>query len=155
MKFIATLFLFWGTCQGLQAQVSMKKNNVRVKDVLVETSKQANLDYTHESKLLWDAEKVSIDVTNAPAEQVADICSKDQFFTVTVKGSTLVVQRRMIYVRGRCINQEFEPMPGVIIAVAGTDCITTTDADGYFTLANVDANALLVIRAMNIITDSM
>lgn len=157
MKHIVTLsLLYWGALQGLHAQiVRMKYDNAKVKDALIELSKQAKLICVYDSKLIWDAKKVHIDALNKSASEVAEQCSRNQFFTVKVQGNNIVVERRMVFVRGKCVNQDLEPMPGITISVPGTDYITATDADGFFTLGSVDANALLHISAMEIITDSI
>ena len=84
MKFIATLFVFyWGTCQGLQAQVSMKKNNVRVKDVPVLVEGTA----IHPSKPLDGFTFTNISGTCAKGISLANI-KKAKLKDITVTGFT-------------------------------------------------------------------
>ena len=84
MKLTACILLFCcltAAATGVGQTVSLKVTNVPVKKVLREIIKQTRFTILYSEESLKDAKPVSINVDNAPIEQVLTLCFKDQPFT--------------------------------------------------------------------------
>src|SRR5207302_731859 len=100
--------------------------------------------------------------------QVLSICFTNQLLTYKIVEKTVVVQPKALQtainqlqsffppppidVHGKVVNEKGEPVASVTVTVKGTRNATATDANGEFTITNVDANATLVFTSTNVET---
>jgi TonB-linked SusC/RagA family outer membrane protein len=146
--------------------VSISVSNASIEKVFQEIKKQTGYNFFYEAKLLEDANRISITVRNAPLVEVLNLCFKNQPLSYTIIEKTIVVKKKEagtnnttnaqtvlipppIDIHGQVTNEKGEPVEGVTITVKGTKNATASDANGFFTLKNVDANATLVFTSVN------
>jgi hypothetical protein len=89
MKF--TAFIFLATClqvsaTGTSQTITLSENNASLEKIFREVKRQTSYDFWYESKLLRNAKKVDIQVTNASLEQVLNICFQDQLLELFHSG---------------------------------------------------------------------
>ena len=167
-----TAVLLFAACMQVAARtegqtVTLKVKNAPMKEVFREIQKQTGLNVMVDEAILEKAGRVTLDVRDMPVPQVLNICLKNEPLTYTIVDGRIVVKSAPtvvfqptvttpplpppITVRGRVVNENGEPVVASVL-VKGTQNGTTTDANGFFTLNNVDENATLVITGVSIET---
>jgi TonB-dependent starch-binding outer membrane protein SusC len=164
-----TAFLLLAACLQVSARtegqtVTLHVRNASMKEVFRQIQKQTGLDVLVDEALLQKAGKVTLDVKDMPVPAVLDICLQHEPLSYTIVDDRIVVKAKAEpvvqpgnsrqnlpppLVKGRILNENGGPVIANII-VKGSQNGTTSDADGYFELKNVDENAILVITAVNI-----
>jgi TonB-linked SusC/RagA family outer membrane protein len=113
--------------------------------------------------------KVTVHVANATLKEALEACFRDQKLTYNVVGKSVVISAAnkgnvdysvqqsennppLIDVHGRVVNEKGEPVANVTVAVKGKSQSTTTDANGEFSLATVDRDAVLVFTHVSMET---
>jgi TonB-linked SusC/RagA family outer membrane protein len=164
---LTTLFLlascFQSKAEGLPQQtITFRGNNVSLENVFAAVKKQTGYRFFFNSDLLKGAQRVSIDVRNAPIEEVMNVCLINQPFTYTIKGRTIFIIKKEvalnvenmpllavatdpITVSGRVTDDKGEPLAGANVRIRGTNKGLTTDKDGGFKFTDIASNAILEI----------
>ncbi|MBS1576456.1 MAG: TonB-dependent receptor [Bacteroidetes bacterium] len=161
MKFTAIILL--ASCLQLSATgnsqtITLSEKNASLEKIFREVKRQTGYDFWYESRLLKQAKKVDIEVTNAPLEKVLDICFQNQLLTYSIVEKTIIVKPEAtlppetvilpppaIEVKGKVGNEKGEPLAGATVRVKGANQSTVTDANGNFTIQLPDNGGVLVI----------
>lgn len=98
MKLTVLIFLI-GTLQVLAEdtfaqQVSIKKKDATLLEVLRTVRKQTGYLFICDLEMLDQAEKVNINVTNAPMKEVLDACFAGQPLTYNIVDKTIIVKKK-------------------------------------------------------------
>jgi TonB-dependent starch-binding outer membrane protein SusC len=151
------------TASGYTQILSIKKTNASLKEVFKEIENQTAYKFFFNERLLKNTKKVTVDLKNAPLEQVLEACFKGQPVTYMIVDKTIVVKRTdpsvsvtsnlpaageppiAIDITGKITDREEAPLAGANVKVKGSDKGTTTNSDGVFILKGVDPNATLEI----------
>jgi TonB-linked SusC/RagA family outer membrane protein len=143
-----------------QQTITFSGKEVKLENVFNAIKKQTNYRFFFNTDMLSNASKVTIEVKNANVEQVMNMALKDQPLTFTIKGRTIFIMKKPeeekkntqvertgdpITVSGRVTDDQGQPLAGANVKVKGGSNGVTTDAEGRFTLNNVDPNASLEI----------
>ena len=161
MKFTVVLLLagFVQVNAKGYSQITLSEKNAPLQKVFKEIKKQTGYAFLYTDEVLRDAKKVSIEVKNASLEQVLAICFDGQLLTYKIVEKTVVVQPKEknknvleaffppspIDISGRITDHDGNPLEGANVKIKGTGNGTTTNADGFFILKNVDENATIEI----------
>jgi len=163
MKFTATILLaacLQVSATGNSQTISLSENNASLEKIFREVKRQTSYDFWYESKLLKQAKKVDIHVTNVSLEQVLKICFENQLLTYSIAEKTIIVKPRAtppeeivtppsppppIDISGKITDEEGRPLVGASVKIKGTQTGTTTDANGNFTLQVPDGGGVLVV----------
>ena len=161
MKFTATILLvacLQVSATGNSQTITLSENNASLEKIFREVKRQTSYDFWYESKLLKQAKKVDIHVTNVSLEQALDICFQNQLLSYSIVEKTIIVKPRatppaeivtppppLIDITGKITNEEGQPLGGASVKLKGTQTGTATDANGNFTLQVPDAGGVLVI----------
>ena len=161
MKFTATILLvacLEVSATGNSQTITLSENNASLEKIFREVKRQTSYDFWYESKLLKQARKVDIHVTNVSLEQVLDICFQNQQLSYSIAEKTIIVKPRAtpleeivtappppIDITGKIIGEEGQPLVGASVKLKGTQTGTTSDANGNFALQVPDAGGVLVI----------
>jgi len=162
MKF--TAFIFLATClqvsaTGTSQTITLSENNASLEKIFREVKRQTSYDFWYESKLLRNAKKVDIQVTNASLEQVLNICFQDQLLSYSIVEKTIIVKpgnTRQVelesppppppfIVSGNVTDAEGLPLEGASVKLKGKDGGTSTNANGHFSLEVPEGGGVLVI----------
>jgi TonB-dependent starch-binding outer membrane protein SusC len=144
-----------------QQTITFSGKEVSLESVFTAIKKQTTYRFFFNTDMLTNASKITIDVKNAQIEQVMNMALKDQPLTFTIKGRTIFIMKKPeevkksvqvaaptgdpITVSGRVTDENGEPLAGANVKVKGGTNGVTTDAQGRFTLNNVDPNASLEV----------
>lgn len=160
MKITTALFLV-GCLQSMAAgyaqKVSLSEKDARIEKVFKEIRRQTGYQFLYTSKMVERARKLTLDVNNAPLNDVLDKCFEEQPFTYEIKDKTIVIKSKPqpqqpakqpdppIDIKGRLVNDRGEPIPGASVSIKGTLTRVLTNVNGEFTLVGVEENAILQI----------
>lgn len=148
------------------SQITIQANNAPLQYVFTQIEKQSGYTFFYDENLLTAARKIDIRVSNISLEEVLPIVFEGQPLTFSIVGKTIVVkgkalpdtgpveEKKLLYntIRGKIVNEEGEPVPGVTIMIKGTQFGAVSDNNGEFTLERVESNSVLLLTSTNIET---
>jgi TonB-linked SusC/RagA family outer membrane protein len=163
MKITAIILLsacLTASANGFSQKVTLSEKNARLEKVFSTIKQQTGYEFLYTYELLQNAGRITIELKSVELQDALNTIFKDQPLTYSIIEKTVVVKPKAvpdkiedlpppITVRGRVINESGE---GVVatVQVKGTQNGTTTDANGYFELTNVDENAVLIIGGVSL-----
>lgn len=166
MKITAVILL--ATClqaaaAGYGQKVTISEKDAPVEKIFSLIRKQTGFQFLYANQVLAQARKVTIQVKNAELEDVLATTCYGQPFEYHIKDKTIIVRMRAepasmsaadaaqppVDVRGRVVNENGDPVEGVSVSVKGTSIVTSTNANGEFSLKGVEENATLVFTSVN------
>jgi TonB-linked SusC/RagA family outer membrane protein len=154
------------SANGYAQKITLKVKDAPLKTVFVKINEQTGFNFLYSDEDLAKTEEVTLNVKDASLQKVLELCFKNQPLNYSISNNTIVVKENHeaietlqtveppppLEVHGRLLDEKGEPVAGATVTVKGTNNGTTTDADGNFTLKEVDPNATLVFTATNIET---
>ncbi len=168
-----TIILLLATCLHVAAigsaqKVTLSETNVSLQKVFKEINRQTGLKFFYQVKQLSSAEKISINVKNAPVEEVLKICFKNQNIGYTISQGTIVVTALTnktattqqaaippIEVKGIVTDDSGTPLTGASVTIKGTQQGVTTDAEGKFTIQVYNGDAVLIVSYVGSISQEI
>lgn len=180
MKFVV-LFLLATSLQlgartSAQTYISLSLKQVPLETVLNDIKKQSGYSIFYADDILKKSVPVTIDVRNAPIDQVLNIVFKGQPLTYEIIGRNQVVIKekevpkkeaprlpteqappQYVDIKGRVVDKNGFPIEGVTITLqlGGTSIKTSTGADGNFTIRSEKDSGLLVFSHVSYQTQSL
>jgi len=151
---LMTAFCLQVSAAAFSQRVSISQKNTPLVRVLKEIKRQTGYFFLYDSDLIQQKSKpVTINLKNAELKDVLAQALKSQPFGWEIKENTILIfpstanieSTKAIDVSGKVVDENGNPMPGASVRVKGQSAIAVTDAQGNFTLRNVDENAILVI----------
>lgn len=146
------------------AQVNLHERNATLESVLTKIKQQTGYVFFYSYEDLQLAKKVTVDVKNVSVAEALKQCLIGQGLTFTIENRTVFISKEKptipkevvtvpeinnepppIDVSGRVTDTTGLPLEGASVRVRGTNRGTTTDANGYFILKEVDENAVIEI----------
>lgn len=130
-------------------KVTLSYRNVPMEKIFKEVRKQTGYLFLYNNELLQTAERVSIQVTDAPLEQVLKECFEGQPVTYTLVEKTIIVKpldkselKSVVVadgsIKGRVSDSKGITLPGVTIKLEGASSQTqATDANGNYSFTKV------------------
>ncbi len=174
-----TIILLLAACLQVSANghaqtISVKLRDIPFEKALKEISQKSGYGLFYLQEQIKEAKPVTISKENVDVKDVLNELFKEQPLKYEITNKTIVVSPKEakkgvkeikegmsveevpafppsdITVKGRVTNDNGEPVPGASVLIKGTKRGTSADANGNFTLTNVDENATLVISGANI-----
>ena len=139
--------------------VTLNMQNAPLENVLKEIKRQTGYIFFYENGLLQPANPISITVNKSSIEQTLEACFKDQPFEYRIVKTTVFIKRKEVInvsqkeatsiengdITGRVMNEQGEPLSNANVIIKRTGTGTVTNANGQFTLRNVNNYDLLII----------
>ena len=144
----------------LAQKVTLNTTGASLKTVLNELKKQSGYDFVVDEQILDHAKPVTLHLNNTDISAVLDQLFSDEDLTYSIEDKVVTIKDKQsgildklksalnldkIDVHGRVIGIDGQPLVGATVKVKNSDDATSTDADGYFTLKNIEANSILVV----------
>jgi len=140
---------------GTAQTVNLSLKKVKVERVLQEISKQTDLRFFYDEKLLDNLAPISVNADHASITQVLSKALKGQNLTYQILNNTIVIsekQRTDIEVTGT-VRDSQSALAGVTVSVQGNAALSTkTDANGEFKL-RVPEKAVLLFQYLGYTTE--
>lgn len=145
----------------LNQRITLKLQDVQLKQVMEQIEKQAEVDFTYSSQRILTQQKVSIKTKNDRLEKVLEELFiplaiqfkvfNDRTIVLTQTTHNSTGSNALPPIRGTITDESGEPLIGATVAVQGKNRGTTTDIDGTFTI-EADANDVLIVSYTGYVT---
>ncbi len=140
-------------------KLSLDLRNASIKDVLKQIEDQSDYYFIYDATVVDVNKKVSIESKNKLVQEILDEIFrgkdiiyriKDRQIALTTSSLTLYNQQQRLSVSGRVTDSSGAPVPGVSVIVEGTTIGTITDAEGRYSIKDIqkDANLLFSFVGM-------
>lgn len=142
------------SAKGLTQTVSLSAKDAPFIEIIKSIERQTHYAFFYKVSWLNEAKKVTIKAANMPLREALDICFKDQPFTYVISGRNITIKPKeeektafqpSVDIRGKITDKDGIPLAGANVKIKGTDKGTTTNADGSFSLKDIDENSVLEI----------
>jgi TonB-linked SusC/RagA family outer membrane protein len=156
-----TAFVLLITClhvsaAGYSQKVTLAVKDVPLQQVFAEIITQTGVSIVYSEKVLSSTSPVTLKVKDASVQEVLDLCLKNQQVMYSHEGNNFIIKPvilpparlfadTLITISGKVSTASGTPLPGATVLVKGTRKGTQTDAQGNFTLRDLDSKGVLVI----------
>lgn len=146
--------------KGLAQTVTLFRQHSSLEEIFKEVTRQTGYTFLYTDEQLSNATKVSLQVKDAPLQQVLELCFHNQPLSYMIENRIIVVKRRSseniaplpaaadIIVKGRVTDENGNPLPGVTILVKGSSKGVVTDVNGEYSINVPDENAVLLVSSI-------
>jgi TonB-linked SusC/RagA family outer membrane protein len=143
------------SASGYAQKITLSEKNAPLEKVLKEIREQCGYDFFYNSKVIKQANPVSISVLNTELEEVLKLTFKDQPFSYSINEKTIIIKSKpldvspqltpvIIKVSGVVTDSKGLTLPGASVRIKGTNKGVVTDSEGRFTI-DADVNNVLVV----------
>ncbi|MDN3548845.1 SusC/RagA family TonB-linked outer membrane protein [Mucilaginibacter aquaedulcis] len=139
-------------------RLTLKGRNVSVEKVFRAISDQTGYDVVVFTSKFKTTQVINVDFKDTPLEEVIQKLIAGTTMTFSIEDKTVVIREKkplltdqtdlqtaLITVKGKVLNEEGHPLPGATVIIKGKTRGVLTNADGEFSLSEVDSKAVLVI----------
>ncbi|WP_316816188.1 SusC/RagA family TonB-linked outer membrane protein [Pedobacter nyackensis] len=144
MKLIICLLIisFQASAVAFSQSISLTEKNASIESVIKKIEQQSGYSFFYKVDLLRNnASKISLSLKNVSIDQALQQTLSNQPLTFVIVNKTVIIKQKAETstpeakkpVRGRVTDGK-GPLPGVSVKVDGTNLVSITDANGYFTL---------------------
>ena len=170
---VLSLLFFQVQAEDLPQDITLSFKEATLDKVFREIRKQTGYSFAYSTTDIKNANKVTIEVSNSSLNNVLSLCFRDQPLTYTIIEKTIIVKQRKesvvtvpvvhniagdpkkITMRGRVMNEKGDPLAGATIMVRRSDMNTTTDEGGWFTLSEIEDDAVLIVSSVGHVTQQV
>jgi len=160
-----TFFLLLSAClaanaNGFGQTITLSENNASLESVFKKIGRQTPYTFVYRDEWMQNAKKVNITLKNATLQQVLNVCFREQPFTYTLVGNTVVIKQieqqaveqkkaavqelPVIDISGTVTDEQGRPVQSVSVVIPGTPLGSMTNAQGQYTIRNAPENASLL-----------
>lgn len=137
-----------GTACAQDARVTVNIHDASLKSLLKTIEKQTPYHFSYSSTDVSKVGHITLKMANSPVSAVLDkalgntdltyYMMSGEIIAISPKGQASDPRNApKMKIKGRVFHEDGEPVVGAAVAVAGTQNVVMTDADGGFSLANV------------------
>lgn len=139
-------------------RVTLNTRNATLESVLQSIRQQTGFDYAADEQLLNNAKTVTLRIEDIELSEALKKIFSDQSLTYSLNNKAIVIKRRelslidrikealaAINVTGRVTDDTGQPLFAASVAIKGGKIATTTNADGFFTMKDVQPNSFIVV----------
>jgi TonB-linked SusC/RagA family outer membrane protein len=145
---------------GYSQTVSFTGKDVPLKTVFASVKKQTGFGVffqSGETATLEGSGTVTLDLKNVTLDLFLQVCLRNQPLEYSVEGSTIFIKKKeakavavasgvpVTEIKGRVTNEKGEPLVNANITLKRSGHGTVTDADGNFTLRNVNPDDVIAV----------
>ncbi len=152
--FVAVTQIFAGNIYSQNVRLSLKLENVGIKDALLQIEEKSEFYFMYDATKVNVNQKVSLSVDNGLITDILDRLFKSTSINYEINNRLIALSEKSFSemvpadqankASGKVVNQANESLPGVTVQVKGTSTGTITDADGRFSIANIQSGSTLV-----------
>lgn len=138
-------------------KVSLNLKSVALKSVLKEIETQTEVRFVYSSEFLKDKTTINVDVKEQPVESVLNKVLSGTEFSYSKSNDQLYVISPIqdLVITGIVINEIGEPLSGATIHLKQSNSVTSTDADGKFTLKIPSSGGVLTVTYLGYVIYSI
>lgn len=146
LTFFFSFMAFMQIDAAIYAQkITINKANITIEEVFQSIKQQTNYVFVYNSKEIKNL-KISIHAQNATIEEIMEECLKNQPFIFKISGKNVLIKKKTIQstppspllqqkeIRGKVVDEQNQPIPGVNVKLKGTNTGVSTDTEGMYRL---------------------
>lgn len=162
MKILSLLILFNANIINAvpmvqDSKVSLEFYNANLEEIISEIKKQTGLIFLYSSDDVEHVKKINISVENEHVEDVLKKCLKDTKLNYVLDDHSITLRKKAvkalqpskkkIKVKGKVVDSDKTPLPGVAVMLKGTSKGISTNIDGLFEIEVEDVeNSVLIFK---------
>lgn len=128
------------SASGLAQKITLSKSDVALKSIFKELKAQTGYNFFYTDNLLENTSPVSINVRNSELADVLDLLFEGQALDYMIRDKTVIIKagsaaRQDIITGFVGDKKDRKPLPGVTVAIKGTQSAVQTDRSGKFTIS--------------------
>ncbi len=153
LSFLMMFMLLWQVSASSYSQstkLKLELKNASVKEVLKAISHQSEFTFIYNDEEILELDQVSIDAEGVTVETVLNTCLNNSGLSWEVRDEVIIIkpaqraiQQQPIIVKGKVLDEQGLPVPGVNIIVLDYNTGTITSADGTYELRVPDLKVTL------------
>nr|WP_121271192.1 SusC/RagA family TonB-linked outer membrane protein [Pedobacter schmidteae] len=143
-------------------RITLDRTNSSLNQVIKEIRMQSGYDFFYNNALIVKAKPVSIHVKNVTLNEALEKCFENQTFTYKITDKMVIIMEKEKQeaakaaavqepITGKVVDTLGMPLPGATVRVKGSTKVTITDANGVFTLKDVNEGAVLEISYLGFV----
>lgn len=158
---LLTAALLQVSAKAVSQNLTLNLKEASLETVFKEIEKQTGYGFLYTRKMLQDAPKVSLKVTDMPLGKVLQQCFEGQPLEYSIQSNTIIIKKRTITapvvipapvqqvangitVTGKVTDNKGNPIPSVSVVIPGTPHGAMTNEKGEYILPNVPEKAELI-----------
>ena len=139
-------------------RITLKVSGSKLKTIFSEIKKQTGYMVLYKTDQLRDAKPVDVYLDNVPLDEGMKEILKGQKLSFIIKDQSIIIREKEksvlediidsikgINIKGKVVDEKGEALPGASIRVKNSTLGTLANAEGDFTLEDLDENAVLQI----------
>ena len=140
-------------------RISLDKQNIPLKSVLRELTRQSGFGFFYDGKVIGDNQKVNVQLADVELDVALKSVLSGLKLSYSIDGKIVSIKKleepsffenllarfQAIDVKGKIVDENGQPLAGATVRIKGTERVTRTGDNGAFTLSNVDEDAVLEI----------
>ena len=150
---VVIMLQVFATGYAQTARISLSMYDAKIEDVLDKIEEQSGFYFLYNQKLVNLSEKVTINVSAKPINEVLNILFDEKKIDFAILDKQIILspagqnkspQQQAISITGTVTDKNGEAVIGASVAVKGTSTGTVTDVDGKYSITVPNTNAMLV-----------
>lgn len=146
-------------------KITINKTNANIEAVLEEIGRQSGYDVFVGVKTLQSSRPVTINVKNAPIDEVLKLCLEGQQLDYSIENKIIVIKVKQpslidkvvnifngIDIAGLVLDVDNNMLSGASVSIKGSRRSTLTNSKGQFTMTDVPKDAILQISYIGYVT---
>ncbi|MRX48089.1 SusC/RagA family TonB-linked outer membrane protein [Pedobacter puniceum] len=156
---LVPLFLVLVTLKSNAQTYSFEFKNTPFKTVIAEITSKTNYQFVFDASYLQQAKPVTITVNSASINQILDAVFQNQTFSYTLSENTIVIvpkkasTKESFTAKGLVIDENKQPIPGVVVKNKSSNNFVLTDANGNFSINLSENPSVLVFSYLGYATE--
>ncbi|WP_205514194.1 SusC/RagA family TonB-linked outer membrane protein [Longitalea arenae] len=151
--------------KGYSQRITLSVKDAPLEQVFKSIEKQSGFYFNYMHEVIKQAHPVTIQIKDASLDEVLSLCFQGQpldYAIVNTDKLIIIKERKQLIfsearqqasppidIRGKVIDENGKPVPGVTVSVRGSKKQTLTNENGEFTLSGVQDNAVLSFSSVN------
>lgn len=136
-------------------RISIQEDHMTLSELFTKIGAVSDYHFIYSEEMLAEAKPVSFHVEDQSIKKILQLYFSNQPLAYTIKNKAVIVKRKKGFhekipvqrldITGRVIDVNQDPLVGASVSIQGTNRATITDAQGNFTLEQVDPEAIVII----------
>jgi TonB-linked SusC/RagA family outer membrane protein len=143
---LCTVCLVTVTSAQTNIKVSVPKGSYTIKEALQQVEKQTQMSVAYNESKINGNNNVSLDLTDRPLNEALSLILAGTGYTFQIKDGYIMIisEPQTKTVSGTVIDRNGAPLPGTSVVLKGSTKVAMADAEGKFTLHEIENGQTLV-----------
>nr|WP_240388170.1 SusC/RagA family TonB-linked outer membrane protein [Butyricimonas synergistica] len=139
--------------QDQKSVINLSMKDATLKEVIWNIEKQSGFVFAYNANDLARVGKVSVNIKEKTVLEALNICLKGTGLSYVVQENIIVIKQKetkaskieKVTVRGKVVDKDGAPLPGVTILIKGTTVGVSTNGDGQYAISVAKQDSLVFV----------